>query len=78
MAGLKSRPFKEAAYLEVRRGGLSAVAEVTYSSEDHGKIEPVGGFDHLVIAHGPSGLDDGGRTGLGDYLQAIGEGKEGV
>ncbi len=38
----------------------------------------VGGFDHLFVADGAAGLDDGGDAGRRRRLDAVGEGEEGV
>ncbi len=46
--------------------------------EYHGDAEAVGCFDDLGVADGAAGLNDGGRSGLGDGLKAVGERKERV
>src|SRR5436305_2832275 len=55
-----------------------AVPEVAYTGEDHGHAQFVGGGDNFGVAHGASGLDDCGGSGVGDGLQTVGEWEEGV
>ena len=52
--------------------------EVAHAREHHGKSRLVGGRDHLGVAHRPSRLDHGGGAGLGDRLQSVREGEEGI
>ena len=47
---------------DTEKTGLS-VTEVPGPGEDHGDAVLVGGSDDLLVAHGTSGLDDGGRSG---------------
>src|ERR1700677_1191668 len=56
----------------------SLVAEVANSSEQHGEAEAIGGRDDFGIALRASGLDDGSGSGLGDFLDSIGEWEKGV
>ena len=54
------------------------VTEVADPGEDHGDADFIGGCDNFGVADGATRLDDCRGTGLGDGLQAIGEGEEGV
>src|SRR5579863_5580605 len=54
------------------------MAEMAYGGEDHGEAEAVGGGGDFVVAHGAAGLDDGGDSVLGGFLDAVGEREEGV
>ena len=54
------------------------MAEVADSGEEHGQAQAVGGGDNFLIALRASGLNDGGGSGFGDFLDAVGEGEEGV
>jgi hypothetical protein len=38
----------------------------------------VRGGDHLGVADGAAGLDDGADVGVGEEVEAVAEGKEGV
>src|SRR5580692_9627185 len=53
--------------------GCALVQEVAYSREDHGHPETVGSGDHIVVAHGASGLNHGGGAGTGGFFNAVGE-----
>ena len=59
-------------------GGRSAMAEVPDAGERHGDAAAVGGFDDLWVADGAAGLNDGGGPGVGDDLETVGKGEEGV
>jgi hypothetical protein len=52
--------------------------EVAHLGEDHGEAGVVGSGDHLVVAQRAAGLDHGLRARIGDHLQTIGKGEEGV
>jgi hypothetical protein len=54
------------------------VPEVTVLREDHRDASLLAGLDHLGVALGAAGLDDGGGAGLDRQLGAVGEGEEGV
>ena len=54
------------------------MAKMAYAGDNHRHAEAVGGLDDFRIVHRSSGLDDGGGSDAGDFLDAIGEGKEGV
>src|SRR5690606_24233789 len=56
VAGLSCTPGELAAPL------IASVPEVTDAREHHGEAALVGRFDHLLIAHGASGLDNGGGS----------------
>src|SRR5207302_4866810 len=44
----------------------------------HGHAGFVGGGDHLVVAHGTAGLDDGRRPGRHRRVDAVAEREEGI
>src|SRR5581483_2126243 len=56
----------------------ASMPEMADAGEDHGKAQPVGGFDDFLVADGASGLNDGGGAGFGDLFDAVGEWEEGV
>src|SRR5215470_2669718 len=60
----------------ISSGGL--MPEVAHAGEDHGEAGGVGGGDDRVVAQRTAGLDHGFGAGVGDRLQAIGKGEEGV
>src|SRR5580658_450781 len=62
----------------IKESTIYSVAEVADAGEDHGEAETVGSGDDFGVALGTSGLDDGGGSGAGDFLDAVGEGEEGV
>ena len=49
-----------------------------HAGEDHGDSEAICGRDHFCVANGATGLDDGGRPGFDDGLEAVGKRKKGV
>jgi hypothetical protein len=51
---------------------------MTEAGEHHGDALLVGGGDHLGVAHGAAGLDDRGGAGLGQHVEAVAEGEEGI
>src|SRR5512139_42906 len=56
----------------------SSVPEVAHAGEDHGDAVPVGGGDHLLVAHAAARLDHGAGAGLRDHVQPVAEGEEGI
>ena len=50
--------------------------EVTYPCRHHRHIGSVHGGDHILVAHGPSRLDDRCHAGVDRELRTVGEGKE--
>jgi hypothetical protein len=54
------------------------VAEVAEAGEYHGQVLLVGGGNDFGIAHRAAGLDHRGSAGLGQHVEAIAEGEEGV
>src|ERR1035437_2848941 len=55
-----------------------SMPEVPHSGEDHGHAQLIGGGDDFFVAHGASGLDNGGGASGGYGFEAVGEGEEGV
>jgi hypothetical protein len=55
-----------------------SVPEVPVLREHHRDAGLLAGLDHLGVAFGAAGLDDGGGAGLNRQLGAVGEGEEGV
>lgn len=51
---------------------------MTYSGEEHGESEAVGGFDDFRVALRTSGLNNGRGSGFGDFFDTVGERKEGI
>src|SRR5579862_6060090 len=54
------------------------VAEMPDPGEDHRHPEPIRGFDHFLITHRPSRLDNCSGAGLGDLFDAVWEREESV
>ena len=55
----------------MRRPIGPSVQEVAHASENHGKVEPVRGGNHFVIAHGAARLNHGRCARLGSFFDAI-------
>ncbi len=55
----------------MRRPIAPSVQEVAHASENHGKVEPVRGGNHFVIAHGAARLNHGRCARLGSFFDAI-------
>src|SRR5438270_4594960 len=56
----------------------SLMPEVANAREGHREAVLVGGCYNFGVAHGASGLDDGGDAVLGGLVNAVAEGEEGV
>lgn len=56
----------------------SLVEEVTASGEVHGHSRFLGGSYDFFIADGVAGLHDCADAGVQEYLEAVGEGEEGI
>jgi len=56
----------------------ASMAEMPHTTEHHRHATLVGRSDHLVVAHGATGLDDTGGTCIDHHVQAVAEGEEGV
>jgi hypothetical protein len=52
--------------------------EMPYAGKDHGKPEPVGSFDDLLIADGSSRLNNRRSASFCDFLNTVRERKKGV
>ena len=52
--------------------------EVPHPGKHHGHAQPIGGFDHFLIAYGTPRLNDGRGPCSGYCFQPIGEGEKGV
>ena len=57
---------------------LTSVPEMADAGEYHGDVALVGRGDHLGVAHAAAGLDDRDGAMLGDDVEAVAKGKEGV
>ncbi len=51
---------------------------MSVAGEDHGHSGGIRSGDDFLIAHGASGLDTGGGSGVDGGLEAIGEGEHGI
>ena len=59
-------------------GDRALMPEMPHTCEYHGEARSVGGGDHVAVTHRAARLDHRGRPGLGNRLEAVGEGKERV
>src|SRR5947209_3767011 len=60
------------------RAWVRLVPEMAFAGEDHGDVSLIRGGDHLAVANGAAGLDDGGDAGIGEEVEAVAKGAEGV
>ncbi len=51
---------------------------MSHTCKHHGDTVFVGGLDHLFVAHGAAGLDDGGYTHFGGGVEAVAKREEGI
>ena len=61
---------------EGRRLKAPSMPEVAHPGEHHRQPAFVGGGNHVLVADGATGLDDGGGAGFCRRDQAVGEGEE--
>lgn len=81
---LDNRPFRRLIDDEnpkrcpIEKSHVWLVPEVAHACKDHGDTCLIGGGDHLIIAHGATGLDHAGRACGGCFHQTVGKGEEGI
>ena len=51
---------------------------MTNAGKEHGEAKMIGGGDDFRIALRTAGLNDGGRSGFGDFFDTVGKRKESV
>ena len=55
-----------------------SMLEMAHTGKDHGKVVGIGGLNHLVIADGAAGLNNGSHSSLGSSKQAVSKGEKGI